>query len=172
MSELITKLGIDWKLLLAQAINFGILVYILKRFVYTPIIGVLEKRRQDIADTATKTAEADLRLQDIETEKQKVLSEARNQAKEIVSKAEVMSKKQVEETFKIAEQKANTIIAEGKISLERERSKIKSEIKSEIGSVVAAAVEKTVGDFMNKEAEEKLKAEALAIIHQNAETFI
>ena len=171
MSELIAKLGIDWKLLIAQAVNFGILVYILKRFVYTPVITTLEKRRQNIADTMSKAEEADRRLTEIESEKQKVLAEARGQAKEIVSKAEAMSKKQAEEAIALAEQKAAAIKAEGEISLERERSRISSEVKKEIGSVVAAAVEKTVGDFLDKKAEERLKAEALAIIKENAETF-
>ncbi|HZS42816.1 MAG TPA: F0F1 ATP synthase subunit B [Candidatus Paceibacterota bacterium] len=171
MSALLTSLGIDWKLLIAQAINFAILVYVLRRFVYVPVIDVLEKRRREIAETKEKEKLAGTRLAEIETEKQKILTTAREAAQEILAKAEKASQTQTEESLRLAEEKAKTLISEAKLSLEQERLKIRSEIKSEIGEVVTAAVEKTVGDFLSKEAEAKLKADALAIIRENAEVF-
>ena len=47
--ELLSKLGIDWKLLLAQVVNFGILLGVLTVFVYRPLLDLLDARRERIA---------------------------------------------------------------------------------------------------------------------------
>src|SRR3989344_8250900 len=46
--ELLTKLGIDWKLLLAQIVNFTLLVGVLTYFVYRPLLNLLDQRREKI----------------------------------------------------------------------------------------------------------------------------
>ena len=48
MSELFSKLGIDWKLLIAQIINFLVLLFVLYKFAYRPILSMLEKRTKKI----------------------------------------------------------------------------------------------------------------------------
>ena len=46
--ELLTKLGVDWKLLIAQIVNFTILVSVLTYFVYRPLLDLLDARRERI----------------------------------------------------------------------------------------------------------------------------
>ena len=46
--EIFSKLGIDWRLLLAQVVNFLILLFVLRRFAYTPMLRFLEKRKNRI----------------------------------------------------------------------------------------------------------------------------
>src|ERR1051325_6896715 len=48
MSDLLNKLGIDWRLLLAQAVNFGLVLVVLRFTVYKPLLNVLKKRREKI----------------------------------------------------------------------------------------------------------------------------
>ena len=46
--DVFAKLGIDWKLLIAQAVNFGILFLVLRRFAYKPMLDFLENRSAQI----------------------------------------------------------------------------------------------------------------------------
>ena len=46
MQELFSAFGVNWKLLIAQAVNFGIVLVALRYFLYTPVLEMLEKRRQ------------------------------------------------------------------------------------------------------------------------------
>ncbi len=46
--QIFSTLGIDWKLLLAQLINFAILIGVLGYFVYTPILRLLDERRERV----------------------------------------------------------------------------------------------------------------------------
>ena len=57
MQELITKLGIDWKFLIAQIVNFLVLLFVLYKFAYGPILAMLEKRQKKI-EKGLKDAEA------------------------------------------------------------------------------------------------------------------
>jgi len=84
-------MAIDWFTVMAQVINFVILVYLLKRFLYRPIINAMQGREQKIAarmaeanekiHTAEKEAQAyDDKQRKLEDQKQALLSEAREEA--------------------------------------------------------------------------------------------
>ncbi|MEK9178109.1 MAG: ATP synthase F0 subunit B, partial [Patescibacteria group bacterium] len=59
---IIGQLGINWKLFLSQAVNFFILLIVLRAFVYKPLIQVIEKRNKKIKEGLEKAEEADVRL--------------------------------------------------------------------------------------------------------------
>ena len=56
LAEVCQGLGIDWNKLIAQMISFGILLYVLWRFAYKPVLDILEKRR-DKVEESLKNAE-------------------------------------------------------------------------------------------------------------------
>ncbi len=62
MQDLVTQLGLDWRLLLSQAANFLILLIVLRLFAYKPLIPMLKERRAKIEDGLAKAKEADHRL--------------------------------------------------------------------------------------------------------------
>ena len=88
MSELIKHFGIDWKLLAAQVVNFAILLFLLKRFAYKPILGMLKKRREEIEKGLKFTKDAETKLNLIGEEREEVLKTARQEALKIVGDAE------------------------------------------------------------------------------------
>ena len=88
MSELIHNLGIDWKVLIAQIVNFAILLFLLKKFAYKPILKILNERRQKIEEAIERSKSVDLRMQEIETLKQQVLDQARKESESILKAAE------------------------------------------------------------------------------------
>ena len=66
MQQLFAQLGIDWHLLLSQAVNFFLLLVVLRLFVYTPLLKLLHDRRARIEEGLTKADEADKRLVEVE----------------------------------------------------------------------------------------------------------
>jgi F-type H+-transporting ATPase subunit b len=61
MEQLLTQLGIDWHLLISQAVNFFLLLIVLRIFVYKPLLTVLRERREKIENGIIKAEEADRR---------------------------------------------------------------------------------------------------------------
>ena len=92
MSQLFSQLGIDWKLLLAQAVNFFLLLVILKMFVYGPLAKMLHERRRRIEEGLEKAKEADERLRDINHMAVEKIKHAEAEGMKIIAKVELEAK--------------------------------------------------------------------------------
>jgi F-type H+-transporting ATPase subunit b len=140
--DVFAKLGIDWKLLIAQAVNFGILFLVLRRFAYKPMLDFLESRSARI-DKGLKDAErAQLKLSSMEEKEKQVLIEARNEARSIITLAEASAKKRDADRLKETEEKTKRFLDDARMKIEEEKQKILTEAKQEITEIVALSVEK------------------------------
>lgn len=92
MSELLTQLGIDWKLLISQAVNFLLLLFALRLFVYKPLLKILEERRKKIEEGLLKAQEADVRLRDVNEIAKHKIKEAEGKSMELLQAAEERTK--------------------------------------------------------------------------------
>ena len=69
--EIFEKLGIDVKLVIAQLVNFFILLYVLKRFAYKPVLKILEDRERKIEKGLKDAQSAEKRLHEMEEAEKK-----------------------------------------------------------------------------------------------------
>ncbi len=58
MNDLFEQLGINWKLFLSQTVNFFILLFVLKVFVYKPLLAIIKERSKKIKEGLEKAEEA------------------------------------------------------------------------------------------------------------------
>ena len=89
---LLEQLGINWKLLLSQAVNFFILLMILRFFVYKPLLAVIKKRNEKIKLGLEKAAEADIRLKEVDGIAKKHLQKADQESVQIIKNTEARAK--------------------------------------------------------------------------------
>ena len=82
------QLGIEPKLLLAQIVNFLIIAFVLTKLLYKPILAMLEKRKKEIAQGLELTEKMRLAEEKYKEKEEKLLSEARREARTIVEAAE------------------------------------------------------------------------------------
>ena len=107
--------------LIAQIINFLILLFILKKFAYGPLMQVM-KEREDKISSSLEAADNDKKAaEELKAQYQKQLALARTQAQEIVDKA-----------IKIAEESKQQILAEARAENERMLQNAKAEIEREV----------------------------------------
>jgi F-type H+-transporting ATPase subunit b len=171
MQELVLKLGIDWKLLIAQAVNFAILVYVLQRFVYKPIVKALNGRQEDISKAAHQGEEIEAKLKETEALKEEVLAKARQESDKILKSAEEFALTIKEAELEKTKKEVEKMIASGKAQIESDRASLRSELKKEMGQLISLAVEKTVGDVVDASGQKKLAEEALEVMkHAHAPT--
>jgi len=161
LSELITHFGIDWKLLLAQAVNFLILLVVLKKFAYGPILKILRKRREEIAKGLKFTQEAKERLEKIGEEREVVLKESRIEALQIVSNAERTAKTRQEEIVKEAARKSEAVVLEAKRAIVEEKAKMGEQVYKETRGLVRTALARVLGKMPSDDRDDVLVSEAL-----------
>ncbi len=142
MSELIHQFGIDWRLLLAQAINFGALFFILYRFAYHPVLGVLRERRKKIEEGIAMREESERHLDQAKREREAMLKKTNQESVEVIVKAEAQGKVRSEEIVQEARTKQEEIIKDGKQRAEEEKRLMRELFSREAEGLVKSAVAK------------------------------
>ena len=156
--EIIKNFGINPYLLGAQIINFLILMYLLKRFAFKPIMHMLASRKATIEEGLKSAHESQIVLgKALEEEKkilrkaqsqaEQLLSDAKNQAQSIAQDAKITSQKQVEQMLQDAHDKT-----------EREAKETEKTIALMTAKLAVSMVQDAIsGVFGDKEQEEALK---------------
>ncbi len=168
MQDILNSLGIDWKLLLAQAVNFAILFFILRQFVYKPILGVLKKRKEDIEKgiAFTKTAEENLKNSD--AVKAETLKDAKTNALAIVTKAEAEAALRKDELIKDATVKRDAVLGEAKTIIEEHKNKMLEGVYASAEGLIKTGLEKVLGRMPASERDTQLIKDALKELKQYA----
>ena len=152
--------GFNLWMFLSQVVSFGIVALLLRKYAYKPILGVLEQRRQQIADAQlnaekikTQLAEAEQRYQEILTkangQAQKMIDEARDSASHVAARRE-------QEAVTAAEQ----IIAKAHEAAALEHERTMLQLRQEVGRLVVDTTAKVTGKVLTSDDQRRLQEEA------------
>ncbi len=160
--EALAHLGIDGKLLLAQVVNFVIVLLVLKRFAYQPMLKLLDERSAKIERGLADAEAAQTKLAEIETREKTVLAEARAEAKKILMDTEVAAKKR--DAAKVSETEAHVakLLAEAEVKIQEDRAKMIEDAKRELSETVMLAVEKVLRGKMDAATDRALIEKVLS----------
>lgn len=160
--EILHKLGIDWKLLIAQGVNFLILLYILKRFVYKPMLNFLDERAGKIESGLQNAEAANKRLIEAEKEHKQLLAQAQKEARGIVEAALVVAKRRDAEQLEKTKAEVAAMLETGQKNIAEERERALREAKQELGALVVMATEKLTGIKVDAEKDNELIQKSLS----------
>ncbi len=155
------SLGLDLKLFIAQLINFGVILFIVWKWVYTPLVKAMDARAQKI-EQGLKDAETGARLKETaEEEKQKLIVEARKQAKEIIEQAEADAKARQEQMIGKAKDEVQRVVTEGKQRLRDEQDVMINEAKERVAELVVVATERVLREKVDAKKDSGLVRAAI-----------
>lgn len=159
--EILNQFGVKPILLLAQIVNFIILLLVLKKFLYKPILRILEERKEKIAESLKNSEEIEKKLAQILESRDKKLEEAAKESKKIIDEAVVSANQIIAESHEKALEQTQKIIAKSEEQMALEREKLHQEIRSELADMVALGLEKTAGKVLTTKDKEELAKSAL-----------
>ncbi len=162
MQSLLDHFGVNWKLLLAQAVNFAILVFVLKRFAYRPVMDLMNKRKKKVEEGIRMHQEAQEELKNADIMKEQKLQAAQKEGVAIVTQAEKLAKEKQGQMIIEATQKAEGIVADTKRIIDQERTKMNDAVYQGATELVKAGIMKVLGKAMDDKNQDKLISEALA----------
>lgn len=142
MDEILTVFGVNWKLLVIQMVNFGVLLLVLWRFLYQPLLRALENRRVKIAQGLEDAEKAEMKLKQIEEEKEGNIRQSLIEGEDIVKKAKHKAQAQEKTKVQEAHEHSSKIIAEAQKTAQDEKEKILAETQKEIAKTAILAAEK------------------------------
>lgn len=158
--DILNQFGINPILLAAQVVNFLILLWILNKFLYKPVIKVLEARKKKISQSLTNVEEIEKKLLQTEEDREKILAEASSEAQKLVdeTKKELVLLRE-EEKQKIIEE-TEMMIKKAKESAQMERAKALQQARMEIMSLVTTVLNKVTGKvIVGKDQKEMIEKE-------------
>lgn len=157
----LTEFGVEWRLLVSQALSFGIVAAALYYFVFRPVSAVASKRREEIQkglDDAKAAAEA---LANAQADANKKLQQAIQESAKILKDARNDAKAALERAVSDAEAKAAEIRQRNAEQLESDKALMKEQLRGELSQLVVETARKAVGEILTDE-QRKLLAENAA----------
>ncbi len=160
-SQGIAALGLSPLAILAQGVTFLIFFLLVKKFALGKIVDTIETRRKTIEESLNKAEELNKQNEEAEKRVNSLLSEARKESEEIIKKSREEASAVITDAEKIAGEKAEKIIADGKLQIEAEVLKAREALKKETLGLVARATEAVLGEAVDSKKSESIIRKAL-----------
>ncbi len=162
--ELLGNLGINTKLFIAQLVNFAILFFVLKKFVYQPLLQVLEERKKKIEKGIKSAEQAERKLAEISEKEKKILEKAQEKAQKILLEAE----RKAEENRRLATEETTTeinkMMKKADEEIEKKKEQMLTDLKKDLAQLVVSATEKVLAQKIDEKSDEKIIDKAIAEI--------
>ena len=156
MMEALGQLGINLPGLVAQVINFSLLLAILFVVGYRPIMRMLDERSNRIKDSMDKAEFIKQEAERVKDEVQEKLEEARKDGQAVVAKANEIGERLKAEAKQEAQHQAEALISRASSEIQRERDEAVAELRKEIADLTILAAEKVIYRTLDRAAHEKL----------------
>ncbi len=167
MQQLLDQLGIDWHLLLSQAVNFFLLLVILRIFVYKPLLKLLHERQARIEEGLTKADEADKRLLEVEEIGKEKIKTAETEAVGILRKTEGGAKELEAKLLAEMKRKETEELATKAALLRAQEEDSRRAMEKEAAAMVKRAIARTV-ELSPDKIDDALIAKAVKEMKQGA----
>ncbi|HEY4510107.1 MAG TPA: F0F1 ATP synthase subunit B [Candidatus Paceibacterota bacterium] len=166
MSELFSNLGINGKLLFAQAVNFLLVLWLLNKFVFKKLITHLEKRRARIEQGLELTAKAEREMGRIEDSRHRELEKGRLEGEKVLAEARTISAAKGKEALALVKAEAEKMLVKAKQESEKEKAETLLRSKGEIQKLAVLMAEKVLSRSVTKEDEERAAKEVLGYLEK------
>ncbi|MFZ2831653.1 MAG: F0F1 ATP synthase subunit B [Minisyncoccia bacterium] len=142
MEQIISVFGINWKLLLIQGVNFGLLLAVLYKFLYKPVLHMVDTRRAKIENAIHDAEKAEAELGLAEAEKSRILRDATKKGDELIDAAKKHAETEEHLIMKEAHRKAVHLLNETERRLAREREEMIQNAEREVARMAVLSAEK------------------------------
>jgi F-type H+-transporting ATPase subunit b len=152
-------LGLQWKILLTQTVSFSLVFFVLWKFAYGPIFNMLNARRVKIADALANAEKIKVDVARTETERQKILAKAAEQADKMIDEARQAATRVREQETQKAIASAEQIVTKAREAAAQERSQMLVDLKREVGRLVVQTTATVTGKVLTLDDQSRLAEE-------------
>ena len=154
-------------LMIWTLVTFVLLLFILKKVAWKPILTALDQRETAIKESLEKAEKAKEEAQRILYENQASLSKAEEESRKIVEQGRVYAEKLKEQMLKDSKEQAQKILSEATAEIDRKKEAAFGELKSQIADLVIQTTEKVLGETVDKNIHKKITDKYINEITKN-----
>ncbi|GHT52422.1 hypothetical protein AGMMS49990_08700 [Endomicrobiia bacterium] len=164
--EIVQRFGLEAKLFLFQLINFLVIVFVLKKFLYIPLKRILDERKNKIEQSLRDAENAKIALENADQEKRKILLEAKSSADKLAASAKISIGEAKEKAVAEAEQRSEQILDDAKHKAAEEFENMNKQIGKMSLDVSGKVISKVLSDLFTDDEKQKLMIRALEKIDE------
>lgn len=150
------KLGIEPKLLLAQIINFSIIVFVLSKLLYKPILNMLEKRKKEIQAGLDLTEKLRQEEEKLKIKRDRTNDEARKEGQRLLEEAHQQAQQEGKEIIAAAHAQAEALLVKAKDEVKQIHDSLSGQIRQEAVEVAIAMTKKIFGGALGNAEQHRI----------------
>ena len=156
------ELGLNIPVLIAQLVNFFLLLVVLRLFLYKPILEMLDRRSQRIREGLQAAEQSKEQAAQTEQEVAAQLAEARSQGQTLLAQAQESANRVQEEARAQARREAEILLERARSEIQLERDQAIAELRAQFADLTVAAAEKVINQSLDRQAHRRLIEDVLA----------
>ena len=161
------KLGINPGLLIAQIFNVVLLVWLLTRFLYRPVLNMLNERTRRIQESLKETEQVKEQLARANEDYDQKLAQARQEAAAILAQAQERAKLQEAEIIAQARQEADRIRSDAREQAVQERDGLMRDLKNQMADLVTVTASRVLGEELKSNHDQLIEESLASLGRQN-----
>ena len=140
-----------------QIIVLVVLIWLLKKFAWKPILDALKEREKGIQDALDSAENARKEMQNLQADNEKLLQEARMERDNMLKEARQIKEKMIAEAKDEAQQEGSKMIEQAKVTIQNEKNSALADIKNQVSTLSVQIAEKIMREELSTKArQEKL----------------
>ncbi len=158
----------DFGLIFWMLLSFGILVFLLTKFAWKPILKALKEREHSIEDSLRSAEKARNEMANLKADNEKLLAEARNERDKILKEAREAKDNIINEARGKASEEADRLIKIARESIHNEKMAAITDLKNQVANLSIEIAEKVIRQQLSTDEKQKaLVAEMLKDVKLN-----
>ena len=143
-------------------ITFLVLLFILRKFAWKPILGAVSEREEGIKDALASAEKARQEMENLQADNERILKEARAERETMLKEARELKAKMISDAKEEAQNQASKMIEQAQAAIDSEKKAAMAELKSHVAGLSIEIAEKVVRDELsNKDKQIKLVEDML-----------
>src|ERR1035437_4817800 len=159
--EILKTFGFDPFLVGAQILNFLIIFYLLKRFFYKPVLGMLKTREDKIKEGIKQAEEARLTLEKTLEEEKKIFAKAHDEAKALILDAKTHALEVSREVEENTKKQTEKILLDARAQIEQDAKRMEAELGEKISLLAKAMLEKSLQGILGEKEQKQIVEKAV-----------
>lgn len=142
-------------------VSFSLILFLLKKFAWKPILGMLKERESTIADALSSAQKAKEEMASLKADNEKLLQEARNERDQLLKEARDTKEAIINEARNKAGEEANKMLAVARENITNEKMAAITELKNYVATLSIEIAEKVLKQELAEPAKQKQLVESL-----------
>src|ERR671928_1167133 len=156
MEAVTGTLGLNWAGLIWHTINFLVLLFLLYRFLFNPVVGMLDARAQRVRESMEQADAARRAAEQAEADRQALLAETRREAEQIRSRADEQAKRILADAESRAQERQQQILEQAEATSRQIEERVMTQVRAQLADLVVTAVERVTRNALDANSQRGL----------------